>query len=61
MPVGIEAWLAQVPPVTRGWLACAVLTSLAVVSIQLRAFSESFLNVPAAMPDDNTSATLLQL
>ncbi|TDL22244.1 Der1-like protein [Rickenella mellea] len=30
MPVGIEAWLAQVPPITRGWIACAVLTSLAV-------------------------------
>ncbi|KAL5501469.1 hypothetical protein ACEPAF_9783 [Sanghuangporus sanghuang] len=30
MPVGIEAWFNQVPPITRGWLACAVLTSLAV-------------------------------
>lgn len=31
MPVGIEVWLSQVPPITRGWLACAVLISLAVV------------------------------
>lgn len=30
MPVGIEAWLTQVPPITRTWLVCAVLTSLAV-------------------------------
>jgi len=32
MPVGIEAWIRQIPPVTRGWLAAAVLTTLAVVS-----------------------------
>lgn len=31
MPVGIEAWITQVPPVTRGWLALSVLMSLAVV------------------------------
>ncbi|EIN12744.1 Der1-like protein [Punctularia strigosozonata HHB-11173 SS5] len=30
MPVGIEAWVTQIPPVTRGWLALCVLTSLAV-------------------------------
>ncbi|KAI5989996.1 Der1-like protein [Pisolithus albus] len=30
MPVGIEAWLWQVPPITRAWLALAVTTSLAV-------------------------------
>ncbi|KAI6144740.1 Der1-like protein [Pisolithus tinctorius] len=30
MPVGIEAWLWQVPPITRAWLALAVATSLAV-------------------------------
>ncbi|TFL02365.1 Der1-like protein [Pterulicium gracile] len=27
---GIEAWIAQIPPITRGWLALAVCTSLAV-------------------------------
>jgi len=32
MPVGIEAWVTQIPPITRGWLVLAVLTSLAVVS-----------------------------
>lgn len=31
MPVGLEAWFNQVPPITRAWLAAAVLTSLAVV------------------------------
>ena len=32
MPVGIEAWITQIPPITRGWLALSVLISLAVVS-----------------------------
>jgi len=27
MPVGIEAWVTQIPPITRGWLVLAVLTS----------------------------------
>lgn len=31
MPVGLEAWIHQTPPITRGWLALAVLTSVAVV------------------------------
>ncbi|TFK64628.1 Der1-like protein [Pluteus cervinus] len=30
MPVGLEAWITQIPPITRGWLALSVLTSLAV-------------------------------
>lgn len=30
MPVGIEAWIFQIPPITRGWLVLSVLTSLAV-------------------------------
>ncbi|KAI0086474.1 Derlin [Irpex rosettiformis] len=30
MPVGIEAWITQIPPVTRAWLALSVLTSVAV-------------------------------
>ena len=34
MPVvGIEAWVTQVPPITRSWLALAVLTSVAVVRL----------------------------
>ncbi|PPQ65412.1 LOW QUALITY PROTEIN: hypothetical protein CVT26_000037 [Gymnopilus dilepis] len=32
MPVGIEAWITQIPPITRGWLALSVLISLAVQS-----------------------------
>jgi Derlin-2/3 len=31
MPVGIEAWITQIPPITRAWLALSVLISLAVV------------------------------
>ncbi|KAH9042061.1 Der1-like protein [Lactarius pseudohatsudake] len=30
MPVGLEAWFTQIPPVTRTWLALAVITSVAV-------------------------------
>ncbi|KAG2001828.1 endoplasmic reticulum protein [Coprinopsis cinerea AmutBmut pab1-1] len=30
MPVGIEAWITQIPPITRCWLALAVFSSLAV-------------------------------
>ncbi|KIK01858.1 hypothetical protein K443DRAFT_544597 [Laccaria amethystina LaAM-08-1] len=30
MPVGIEAWITQIPPITRAWLALSVLISLAV-------------------------------
>jgi len=30
MPVGIEAWITQIPPITRSWLGLAMLTSLAV-------------------------------
>lgn len=33
MPVGIEAWLTEVPPITRGWLVLSVATSVAVVSL----------------------------
>jgi len=32
MPVGVEAWITQIPPITRGWLGLSILTSLAVVS-----------------------------
>jgi hypothetical protein len=35
MPVGIEAWITQIPPITRAWLALAVLTSLAVVRLHV--------------------------
>jgi len=32
MPVGIETWFTQIPPITRAWLILAVSTSLAVQS-----------------------------
>jgi len=35
MPVGIEAWVTQIPPITRAWLALSVATSLAVVWRQM--------------------------
>ncbi|KAF9533123.1 Der1-like protein [Crepidotus variabilis] len=50
MPVGIEAWITQIPPITRGWLALSVLMSLAVQSqlvtpLQLYfSFRSAFLN-----------------
>jgi len=34
MPVGIEAWVTQIPPITRAWLMLSVATSLAVVCMQ---------------------------
>jgi len=30
MPVGIEAWVTEIPPITRGWVFLSVLTTLAV-------------------------------
>ncbi|CAE6518468.1 unnamed protein product [Rhizoctonia solani] len=30
MPVGIEAWLTEVPPITRAWMVLSVATSVAV-------------------------------
>jgi hypothetical protein len=60
MPVGIEEWIIQIPPITRGWLALAVLTSLAVVSgvfSDLEIIIQSFL----AMPVGGTFAAVFQL
>lgn len=45
MPVGIEAWITQIPPITRGWLVLAVLTSLAVVSYILDPQPQTTANV----------------
>ncbi|KAI0304352.1 Derlin [Multifurca ochricompacta] len=42
MPVGLEAWFTQIPPVTRTWLALSVLTSVAVV-IRLHTVPSSYL------------------
>ncbi|KIY46511.1 Der1-like protein [Fistulina hepatica ATCC 64428] len=30
MPNAVETWFFQVPPITRAWLACSVLTSVAI-------------------------------
>ena len=49
MPVGVEAWITQIPPITRAWLGLAVLTSLAVVcpvdSIFYRRLTHKLLNL----------------
>jgi hypothetical protein len=60
MPVGLEAWITQIPPVTRAWLALAVLTSLAVVRLierdNVHALTES-----VAMSTYHAIATIFQL
>jgi len=58
MPVGIEAWLVQVPPVTRAWLLLSVATTLAVV-MWVRTVGVFVLTSAAAMPGRNTTAALL--
>ncbi|KDQ06812.1 hypothetical protein BOTBODRAFT_39304 [Botryobasidium botryosum FD-172 SS1] len=51
MPVGIEAWIAEIPPVTRAWLALSVTISIVVqcqfvTSLQLYfSFRSAFLNL----------------
>jgi hypothetical protein len=59
MPVGIEAWFTQIPPITRAWLALAVSTSLAVVcpsSMKRAQLANPFI---AAIPACHPVATLL--
>lgn len=58
MPVGVEAWLIQVPPVTRAWLLLSVATTLAVVA-WIRAPVFFVLTSAAAMSSRNTATTLL--
>ena len=61
MPVGIEAWVFQIPPITRTWLALSVLTSIAVVSklvlLVILVFTTEL--EPEAMSTYNPSATIL--
>ncbi|KAF5340641.1 hypothetical protein D9611_007487 [Ephemerocybe angulata] len=50
MPVGVEAWITQIPPITRAWLALSVLTSLAVqcqlvTPLQLYYSPKAFVNL----------------
>lgn len=61
MPVGIEAWVTQIPPVTRAWLALSVLTSVAVVSKSFIRREHVFvLHLSAtAMSTRNTITTVL--
>ena len=61
MPVGLEAWFTQIPPVTRTWLAMAVLTSVAVVRCDPAHHKRVADTVPshAAMPVGDALATLL--
>jgi hypothetical protein len=65
MPVGIEAWLTQIPPITRAWLVLAVLTSLAVVrSSCVLEFSATVINpsnsnVSLSLPCNCTLASSL--
>ncbi|KAJ2913684.1 hypothetical protein MD484_g6728, partial [Candolleomyces efflorescens] len=44
MPVGVEAWITQIPPITRAWLGLSVLTSLAVLYYSPKA---AFVNMQA--------------
>lgn len=61
MPVGIEAWVFQIPPITRGWLALSVLTSLAVVgTVQSNSPRKLSLTMPSAMSAGYHTAALLQ-
>jgi hypothetical protein len=61
MPVGLEVWFTQIPPVTRTWLALAVLTSVAVVRATQLITSESLTPFPShvAMSVSDALATLL--
>src|SRR5258708_40338824 len=63
MPVGIEAWVTQIPPVTRTWLALSVLTSLAVVRPPSRAPSShpTNLSLPTSPNQQCQLVTPLQL
>lgn len=60
MPVGIEAWITQIPPITRGWLALSVLTSLAVVRSSITETHIVLIRfVITAMPPSYDSPTIL--
>ena len=63
MPVGVEAWVTQIPPITRAWLGLAVLMSLAVVSLLLL-FSKSLCKqyvCSTANPNGDAAAAVFQL
>jgi hypothetical protein len=59
MPVGIEAWLTEVPPITRAWMVLSVATSVAVVSAAATFEAIHLTLGRPAMPDGNPCATVL--
>jgi len=62
MPVGLEAWITQIPPITRGWFALSVLMSLAVVCVpRLSKHPPVVELVCSAMSTGHATTTLLQL
>jgi len=62
MPVGLEAWITQIPPITRGWFALSVLMSLAVVcASRLSKHPPVVELVRSAMSTGYTTTTLFQL
>lgn len=60
MPVGIEAWITQIPPITRGWLGLSILTSLAVVRLQRDIGFGDSLTRATAMPTSHSLAAIFQ-
>jgi hypothetical protein len=63
MPVGIEAWITQIPPITRGWLALSVFASLAVVrnsDTSSERYPILIRFVHAAMPSGHNPPVVLQ-
>jgi len=62
MPVGLEAWITQIPPITRGWFALSLFISLAVVcALRLSKHPPVVQLVCSAMSTGNAPTTLLQL
>jgi len=62
MPVGLEAWITQIPPITRGWFALSVLMSLAVVCAPRLSKHPLVVElVCSAMSTGHATTTLLQL
>ena len=63
---GIEAWLAQVPPITRAWMVLSVLVSVLVVChstdliLQTGTISLMLYFNFAAMSAHNTTPAVLQ-
>jgi hypothetical protein len=61
MPVGIEVWVTQVPPVTRAWLLLSVLISVAVVRTIRSGLACCILHSSIAMSNRDTTSAVFQL